>query len=114
MSRLSVETEYDKIIKNLALSKASCLFKINNRICKKEDCSYCKTCSRQNAVYSNLSIADQLAVDNHVELLLSLMLNDKQEPAVSYAIKMLFKLLGVAFVGYILFNVVIMLSVVLR
>lgn len=113
MSRLSFETEYDKIVKNLALSKASCIWKINNRICKEEDCSCCITKTKQNSVYTNLSVADQLAVDNHVELLLSLMLKDKQEPVCLSVFKLLIKLIGVAFVGYILFSIVIMLSVVL-
>lgn len=113
MSRLSFETEYDKIVKNLALSKASCLMKINNRICNKEDCSCCITNNRQEQVYSNLSIADQLAVDNHTELLLSLMLNDRSSGAGLVIIKIVLKLFGVALFGYLLFSFVVMLSVVL-
>lgn len=64
MPRISVETEYDKVIDTLSLSKATCIWKLRKHICHACDCESCVTCERQNEVYSSLAIADQLAVDN--------------------------------------------------
>lgn len=64
MPRISVETEYDKAINNLSLSKATCIWKQFQGICKGRDCNECSTGMMQNIMYDAMTVADRLAVDN--------------------------------------------------
>lgn len=64
MPRISVETEYDKVINNLSLSKATCIWKQFQGICIVKDCAECNTGEMQNTVYEAMTVADKLAVDN--------------------------------------------------
>lgn len=61
MSRLSVETEYDKAVTALAQSLARCSWCRNNNTSK---CTTCSTKIMQTNVYNSLSDMDRLRVQN--------------------------------------------------
>lgn len=66
MPRISVQTEYDKAIEHLSLSKATCIWKLRKGICNEAQCEDCSVCEKQDTVYNAMVVTDQLAVDNKV------------------------------------------------
>lgn len=64
MPRISVETEYDKVIDTLSISKATCIWKLRKGVCHESNCEDCAIYLQQDEVYNALAVADKLAVNN--------------------------------------------------
>lgn len=67
MSRLSVETEYDKAITALATSLATC----SMSKCRGTKCATCPTKQQQDNVYNSMADLDKLRVQNELAVMLA-------------------------------------------
>lgn len=68
MSRISVETEYDKAITAFARSYAMCY----SAKCKGDGCKMCPTYKQQENVYQNMADADKLRVQYETALIIGM------------------------------------------
>lgn len=102
--KLSVESQYEKHLDDIARCIADCVCRRQKGICSKEDCESCSTYTITNKCYNCLTDADKLHVD---------VLVDRYVPAlsrtryVSYTTKQCVKDSVLAFIGIILVETVI-------
>ena len=65
MSRLSVETEFDKNVEALATSLADCAIRLSHGVCKQEECKLCDTKRQQDNCWNSMPDIDKIKVDNN-------------------------------------------------
>ena len=71
MSKLSVETEYDKAVEAVAVSLSDCESRKTWHICNEADCISCKIKAYQDNCMNNFADVDKLRVYNTVQALVA-------------------------------------------
>lgn len=71
MSKLSVETEYDKAAEAIAISIADCNYRKTWHICSEDKCIHCEMSQYQTNCMNNLADIDKIKVYNRLQELIA-------------------------------------------